>query len=77
MFSLTIPLPLCSVEFDNAVDQSATVITVGSANRYGCLLAMVQLLTDLNLVISKAFVSSDGGWFVDGAYPCVSFWTTT
>ena len=64
---------LCSVEFDNAADQSATVITVGSANRYGCLLAMVQLLTDLNLVISKAFVSSDGGWFVDGAYPCMTY----
>lgn len=27
---------------------------------------MVQVLTDLNLVIKKAYISSDGGWFMDG-----------
>ena len=29
---------------------------------------VVQLLTDLDLVIKKAHISSDGGWFVDGEW---------
>lgn len=37
-----------------------------SANRHGILLEVVQILTDLNLVITKAYISSDGGWFMDG-----------
>lgn len=53
------------VEFDNESDPSSTQITVDSANKQGCLLQVVQLLTDLDLVISKAHISSDGGWFVD------------
>lgn len=24
------------------------------------------MLTDLNLLITKAYISSDGGWFMDG-----------
>ena len=39
---------------------------VDSANRHGILLEVVQILTDLNLVITKAYISSDGGWFMDG-----------
>lgn len=35
-------------------------------NRDGVLLEMVQLLTDLDLVISKSYISSDGGWLMDG-----------
>lgn len=54
------------VIFDNTSDPHCTVIKVDSANRHGCLLELVQLLTDLDLFISKAIISSDGGWFVDG-----------
>ena len=39
---------------------------VDSANKHGILLEMVQVLTDLDLVISKSYISSDGGWFMDG-----------
>ncbi|CAJ1929213.1 unnamed protein product [Sphenostylis stenocarpa] len=39
---------------------------VDSANRKGILLEMVQVLTDLDLIISKSYISSDGGWFMDG-----------
>lgn len=27
---------------------------------------MVQVLTDLNLIIRRAYISSDGEWFMDG-----------
>lgn len=40
-----------------------------SVNRDGVLLEMVQLLTDLDLVISKSYISSDGGWLMDGTDP--------
>lgn len=59
----------CRVVFDNESDPVSTLITVDSANKAGCLLQVVQLLTDLDLVISKAHISSDGGWFVDGTCP--------
>ena len=36
-----------------------------SANKHGILLEVVQVLTDLNLTIKKAYISSDGGWFMD------------
>lgn len=39
---------------------------VDSANRKGILLEMVQVLTDLDLIISKSYISSDGGWCMDG-----------
>lgn len=39
---------------------------VDSRNKHGILLEVVQLLTDLDLTISKAYISSDGGWFMDG-----------
>lgn len=35
-------------------------------NRPGILLEVVQVLSDLDLAISKAYISSDGGWFMDG-----------
>ncbi|KAL3615822.1 ACT domain-containing protein acr6 [Castilleja foliolosa] len=38
---------------------------VDSVNKNGILLHVVQVLTDLNLVIKKAYISSDGGWFMD------------
>ncbi|XP_078430085.1 ACT domain repeat 4 isoform X2 [Wolffia australiana] len=53
------------VVIDNESCEDATVIQVDSANKHGILLEVVQILTDLNLVISKAYISSDGGWFMD------------
>ncbi|GAB2221003.1 hypothetical protein Droror1_Dr00012165 [Drosera rotundifolia] len=38
---------------------------VNSIKKNGILLQVVQLLTDMNLVITKAYISSDGGWFMD------------
>jgi len=37
-----------------------------SARKHGILLEAVQILSDLNLFIKKAYVSSDGRWFMDG-----------
>ncbi|KAI3970756.1 hypothetical protein MKX01_024403 [Papaver californicum] len=54
-----------SVVMDNEACKNATVIRVDSANKHGILLDVVQLLTDLNLIITKAYISSDGGWFMD------------
>ncbi|CAL9248863.1 unnamed protein product, partial [Arabidopsis halleri] len=34
-----------------------------SANKHG--LKLFQVLTQLNLIIKKAYISSDGGWFMD------------
>ncbi|KAL6878479.1 hypothetical protein ACP4OV_012649 [Aristida adscensionis] len=53
------------VTIDNASCANATVINVDSANKYGILLEVVQVLTDLKLVVKKAYISSDGGWFMD------------
>ena len=36
-------------------------------NKHG-LLEVAQVLTDLNLTISKIYISSDAGWFMDGIY---------
>ncbi|KAL5709638.1 hypothetical protein ACHQM5_020303 [Ranunculus cassubicifolius] len=38
---------------------------VDNANKHGILLDMVQVLTDLDLIISKSYICSDGGWFMD------------
>lgn len=54
------------VVIDNAVCSTATVVKVDSARRHGILLDAVQILTDLNLSIKKAYISSDGKWFMDG-----------
>ncbi|CAN6848619.1 unnamed protein product [Brassica oleracea var. botrytis] len=53
------------VVIDNEVCKNVTVIKVDSANKHGILLEVVQVLTDLNLTIKKAYISSDGGWFMD------------
>lgn len=29
---------------------------------------MVQVLNDLNLIIRRAYISSDGEWFMDGEF---------
>jgi hypothetical protein len=41
-------------------------LQVDSARRHGILLEAVQVLTDLNLSIKKAYISSDASWFMDG-----------
>ncbi|XP_031403037.1 ACT domain-containing protein ACR4 isoform X2 [Punica granatum] len=53
------------VVIDNDSCKNATVVRVDSANKHGILLEVVQVLTDLNLIITKAYISSDGGWFMD------------
>ncbi|KAL3651915.1 hypothetical protein CASFOL_004917 [Castilleja foliolosa] len=50
------------VKIDNDSREDATV---DSVNKNGILLHVVQVLTDLKLVIKKAYISSDGGWFMD------------
>ncbi|KAJ9177395.1 hypothetical protein P3X46_012618 [Hevea brasiliensis] len=50
---------------DNDSYQDCTLVKVDSANKHGILLEMVQVLTDLDLVISKSYISSDGVWFMD------------
>ncbi|XP_028804357.1 ACT domain-containing protein ACR4 isoform X1 [Neltuma alba] len=55
--------PMVSV--DNTSSSTTTLIKVDSANRRGSLLEVVQVLTDMNLIIRRAYISSDGEWFMD------------
>nr|XP_043608043.1 ACT domain-containing protein ACR1 [Erigeron canadensis] len=50
---------------DNDTYEDCTLVKVDCANRHGILLDMVQVLTDLDLVISKSYICSDGRWFMD------------
>ncbi|XP_028781587.1 ACT domain-containing protein ACR3 isoform X1 [Neltuma alba] len=62
-FSSRINPPRVSV--DNASCHDCTLIKVDSVNKPGILLELVQILTDLDFIITKAYISSDGGWFMD------------
>ncbi|KAL6900936.1 hypothetical protein ACP4OV_005612 [Aristida adscensionis] len=53
------------VTVDNDSDMNATLVKVDSANKYGTLLEVVQVLSDLKLTIKRAYISSDGEWFMD------------
>ncbi|KAH7282697.1 hypothetical protein KP509_35G044100 [Ceratopteris richardii] len=53
------------VVIDNKSLEDCTLIKVDSANKHGILLEVVQVLTDLDLTVSKAYISSDGSWFMD------------
>lgn len=53
------------VVIDNDTCEDATVIQVDSVNKHGTLMAVVQVLADVNLTIKKAYICSDGGWFMD------------
>ncbi|XP_077243151.1 ACT domain-containing protein ACR8-like [Tasmannia lanceolata] len=53
------------VVIDNVVCPNATLVKVDSMRKHGILLEAVQVLTDLNLCIKKAYISSDGRWFMD------------
>ncbi|XP_004244583.1 ACT domain-containing protein ACR8 [Solanum lycopersicum] len=61
VFRMTIP----RVMIDNATSSNATLVKIDSARKHGILLEAVQVLTDLNLSIKKAYVSCDGRWFMD------------
>ncbi|XP_031114781.1 ACT domain-containing protein ACR1-like isoform X1 [Ipomoea triloba] len=50
---------------DNDTCRDCTLVKVDSANKHGILLEMVQVLTDLDLLISKSYICSDGGWLMD------------
>ncbi|CAN6472511.1 unnamed protein product [Victoria cruziana] len=53
------------VTVDNSSCENATLVKVESANKHGSLLEVVQILTDFNLTINRAYISSDGEWFMD------------
>ncbi|CAD6264842.1 unnamed protein product [Miscanthus lutarioriparius] len=55
----------CRVVIDNDACDNATVIRVDRVKKHGILLEAVQVLVDLNLVITMAYISSDGNWFMD------------
>ncbi|CAK9140284.1 unnamed protein product [Ilex paraguariensis] len=57
--------PTCRVLIDNESLEDSTVVKVDSVNKQGLLLEVVQVLTDMNLTISKGYVSSDAEWFMD------------
>lgn len=50
---------------DNDACKDCTLVKVDSANKDGILLEVVQMLTDLDLIISKSYICSDGGWLMD------------
>ncbi|KAK7410652.1 hypothetical protein VNO78_01605 [Psophocarpus tetragonolobus] len=62
-FSNRMNPPRVSVDNDSCHD--CTLIKVDSVNKPGILLEVVQILTDLDFTITKAYISSDGGWFMD------------
>ncbi|XP_075522872.1 LOW QUALITY PROTEIN: ACT domain-containing protein ACR8-like [Primulina tabacum] len=53
------------VMIDNAGCATATRVMIDSGKKHRILLDAVQILTDLNLSIEKAYISSDGLWFMD------------
>ncbi|WOL09677.1 ACT domain-containing protein ACR8-like isoform X2 [Canna indica] len=53
------------VVVDNGVCATATLVKVDSARERGILLEAVRVLTDLDLAIRKAYISSDGRWFMN------------
>lgn len=50
---------------DNSSCPDCTLVKVDSMNKPGILLEVVQVLSDLDLTISKAYITSDGRWFMD------------
>ncbi|KAM0910039.1 hypothetical protein ACQ4PT_014414 [Festuca glaucescens] len=62
---LVIRMDTPKVVIDNAVCPTATLVQVDSARKRGVLLEAVQVLADLGLSVKKAYISSDGRWFMD------------
>lgn len=48
-------------------------VQLDSVNKPGILLEVVQILSDLDLIITKAYISSDGGFFMDGIFFLIIF----
>ncbi|KAL1533543.1 Arsenical-resistance protein 3 [Salvia divinorum] len=63
--TLSIRINPPQVSVDNSSCMECTLVKVDSMNKPGILLEVVQILTDLDLIITKAYISSDGGWFMD------------
>ncbi|KAI3736689.1 hypothetical protein L2E82_26655 [Cichorium intybus] len=63
--SLSIRINPPRVSVDNHSCGDCTLVKVDSVNKPGILLEVVQILADLDLIITKAYISSDGGWFMD------------
>ncbi|XP_057795609.1 ACT domain-containing protein ACR3 isoform X1 [Salvia miltiorrhiza] len=63
--TLSIRINPPQVSVDNSSCRECTLVKVDSMNKPGILLEVVQILTDLDLTITKAYISSDGGWFMD------------
>lgn len=54
-----------TITIDNDHSPILTVIVIESANRHGILLRIAQKLAELALLITRATVTSERGWFVD------------
>ncbi|CAI9781901.1 unnamed protein product [Fraxinus pennsylvanica] len=63
--NFTFDVSYCRVTVNNASNKKATLIKVDSANKRGSVLEVVQVLTDLNVIIRRAYISSDWEWFMD------------
>ncbi|KAK4748330.1 hypothetical protein SAY87_014916 [Trapa incisa] len=63
--SLTERIYGTKVSIDNDSGHDCTVIKIDGLNKQGLLLEVVQILTDLNLSMSKIYISADGKWFMD------------
>lgn len=63
--TLSIRINPPQVSVDNSSCKNCTLVKVDSMNKPGILLEVVQILSDLDLIITKAYISSDGGWFMD------------
>ncbi|KAL6573117.1 ACT domain [Orobanche hederae] len=49
-------------EYEKLIKRMNPPRVVDSANKHGILL---EVVTNLNLVVTKAYICSDGGWFMD------------
>ncbi|KAI3683983.1 hypothetical protein L1987_84500 [Smallanthus sonchifolius] len=57
--------PPCRVTFDNESLEDYTIVKIDCVKKQDQLLEVVQVLTEVNLTISKGYISSDAGWFMD------------
>ncbi|PKU61787.1 ACT domain-containing protein ACR2 [Dendrobium catenatum] len=53
------------VYVDNDDCENCTVVKVDSLEKQGPLLEVLQVLIDMDLLISKSYIFSDAGWFMD------------
>ncbi|XP_042038566.1 ACT domain-containing protein ACR2 isoform X1 [Salvia splendens] len=57
--------PAFRVNVDNESLEDCTIVKIDCVNKQSLLLDVVQALTDLNLTISKGYISCDAGCFLD------------